>query len=99
MCTGPADLAQRDHERGEIDSGLIQIVDRAVGVRAWQPLIHRPVEGIALGRLPVASCTGSLSGRCGASFGSHSASFDACLVAPTMRASRAAMRSPIRKMS
>ncbi len=40
------------HEGGEINGRLIQILDRAVGVLAGQPLIHRPREGISLGRVP-----------------------------------------------
>jgi hypothetical protein len=52
MRTGHVDLAQRAHERGEIDGRLIQIADLAVGVLAGQPLAHRPAEGIALGRMP-----------------------------------------------
>lgn len=52
MRTSRVDLAQRGHERGQIDGRLIQIVDRAVGVLPGQPLVHRPVEGIALGGMP-----------------------------------------------
>ena len=40
------------HEGGEIDGRLLQIVDRAVGVLAGQPLVDGPVEGVALGRMP-----------------------------------------------
>jgi len=52
MCTGHVDLAQSIYEGSEIDGRLIQILDRAVGVLAGQPLVDRPVEWIALGRLP-----------------------------------------------
>lgn len=52
MCTPRVDPPQRVHERGEVDGRLIQIVDRAVGVLTGQPLVHGPVEGIALGRMP-----------------------------------------------
>ncbi len=51
-CTGRVDVAQRVHERGETDGRLLQIVDRAVGVLARQPLVDGPCEGIALGRMP-----------------------------------------------
>lgn len=49
-CTGRIDLAQRPHERGEIDGRLIEIGDRSVGVLARQPPVDGPLERIALGR-------------------------------------------------
>lgn len=47
MGAGGIDLAERLHKGGEADGRLLQVVDRAVGVLAGQPLIHRPVEGMA----------------------------------------------------
>jgi hypothetical protein len=52
MGASRVDPAQRVHEPGEVDGRLLQILDRAVGVLAGQPFVHRPVEGIALGRMP-----------------------------------------------
>ena len=52
VCVPRVDLAQRSHERREIGGRRTEIVDRAVGVLAWQPLVDRPIEWIALGRTP-----------------------------------------------
>ena len=52
MGAGGVDLAERPDEGGQVDGGLLQVVDRAVGVLAGQPLVDRPLEGIALGRVP-----------------------------------------------
>ncbi len=49
---GRVDPVQRGHERREIDGRPLNIVDRAVGVLARQPLVHGPVERIALTRTP-----------------------------------------------
>ena len=50
-CTGGVEPPQGDHELGEIDGGLRQIVDGTVRVRAGQPLVHRPRERITVRRM------------------------------------------------
>jgi hypothetical protein len=50
MGTGHIDLLQRPHEPRQIVRHPLQIGDGAIGIGAGQPLVHRPVKGVALAR-------------------------------------------------